>query len=182
MLLVLLLFATFGGCRQWSEAVKGERWVVTACLKPRQAVLTAACNTAIHKMWHSCWRDTAVSLFYAMLKTTSVRVHLLIARSIGQSHRANLFYAGDRIGSAARVPQACVSGLSPGGVTAAETLHSLGYTEPYPEGCWVGYHHLNLFGNQSAPHFLQAWKEKSIVHFKAKILGTKMNLLIAFFT
>lgn len=40
MLLVLLLFATFGGCRQRAEAVKGERWVV----------LTAACNTAIHKM------------------------------------------------------------------------------------------------------------------------------------
>lgn len=54
MLLVLLLFATFGGYRQWAEAIKGERWVVTACLKPRQAVLTAACNMAIHKMWHSC--------------------------------------------------------------------------------------------------------------------------------
>lgn len=122
MLLVLLLFATFGGCRQWAEAVKGERWVVTACLKLRQAVLTAACNTAIHKMWHSCWRDTAVSLFYSMIKTTSVRVHLLVTGSIGQSRRANLLYAGDRIGSAAHVPRACVSGLSPGGVTAAETL------------------------------------------------------------
>lgn len=112
MLLVLLLFATFGGCRQRAEAVKGERWVV----------LTAACNTAIHKMWHSCWRDTAVSLFYSVIKTTSVRVHLLVTGSVGQSHRANLLYAGDRIGSAARVPRARVSRLSPGGVTAAETL------------------------------------------------------------
>jgi len=180
MLLVLLLFATFGECRQWAEAVKKERWVVSACLK--QAVLTAACNTAIHKMWHSCRRDTAGSLFYSVIKTTSVRVHLLVTRSIGQSCRANLLYAGDRTGSAARVPRACGSRFSPGGVIAAETLHSPGYTEPYPVGCWVGYHHLNVFGSQSASHVLQAWKEKPTVHFKAKILGTKMNLLIAFFT
>lgn len=63
-----------------------------------------------------------MSLFYSMIKTTSVRVHLLVTGSIGQSRRANLLYAGDRIGSAAHVPRACVSGLSPGGVTAAETL------------------------------------------------------------
>lgn len=50
LLLVLLFFGTLGGCRQRAEAIQGERRVVSACLKPRQAALTAACNTAIHKM------------------------------------------------------------------------------------------------------------------------------------
>jgi len=64
-----------------------------------------------------------VSLFYSVIKTTSVRVHLLVAGSVRQSHRANLLYAGDGIGSAVRAPRACVSALSPGGVAAAVCLH-----------------------------------------------------------
>lgn len=104
MLLVLLLFAAWGGCRQWAEAAEGERLL----LGFRQAVLTAACNTAIHKMWHSCWRDTAVSLFYSVIKTTSVRVLLLLAGSVGQSSRANVLYAGDRTSPTTCEPQTCV--------------------------------------------------------------------------
>lgn len=181
MVLVLLLFATFGGRRQRAEAVKRERWVVAASLKPRQPLLTAACNTATHKMWHSRWRDTAVSLFYSVIKTTSVRVHLLLTGSVGQSRRANLLYTGARIGSAARVPRAGLADYLLEELVL-QRLCTAGVPEPHPAGPWVGYHQLNLFGNQSAPHLLQAWKEKPIVHFKAKFLGTKMNLLIAFFT
>lgn len=35
-------------------------------------------NTAIHKMWHSCVQHTAVSPFYSVIKTTSVRPYLLM--------------------------------------------------------------------------------------------------------
>lgn len=109
LLLVLLFFGTLGGCRQRAEAMQGERRVVSACRKPRQAALAAARNTAIHKMWHSCWRDTAGSLFYSVIKTTSVRVHLLVAGSVGRSRRANLLRAGDRIGSVERAPRVVVA-------------------------------------------------------------------------
>lgn len=49
MLLVLLLFTTFGGCRQQIASLKSQGWAVAACPRPRLAELTAVSNMAIIK-------------------------------------------------------------------------------------------------------------------------------------